>query len=176
MKNNSLLSIFMLIFIILLTINSEQVYSQTSFNAGSHHATIGQSQFEYSFAEMSLVSTERNSNLIVTQGYHQPHLNSSATSTLHETPWAANVKVYPNPVQNMLNVEINLIQFDEINIEFIDLSGKILFQQLINQKNGYNILTMNLSEYAAGAYVLILRPINNPFNHKPISFNIQKIN
>jgi len=174
MQKNSVLSIPLLL--VILTVISNQGFSQTSFNAGSHHATIGQSQFEYSFAEMSLVSTEHNSNLIVTQGYHQPQLNSSAGSALLQTSWAGNVKVYPNPVQNMLNIEINLIQQEEFKLEFIDLSGKIVFQQSVRQKNGNNIFTMDLSEYPAGVYFLILRPTINSFNHEPISFNIQKIN
>ena len=73
-KNKNILLILMLL------IFSATGYSQQSFTVASNSATINNMKFDYSIGEMTLVSTERNASIIVTQGQLQPiHSNTSAS-------------------------------------------------------------------------------------------------
>jgi hypothetical protein len=55
-----------------LALISSDAFCQHTLNVSSHSAAIKGLTFDYSIGEMTLVSTERNANLIVTQGLLQP--------------------------------------------------------------------------------------------------------
>jgi len=96
------LSIFMLAGFFL----AAESKAQQTFNVSGHSARVGQYTFDYSIGEMSLVCTERNANLIITQGMLQPAGASGANSVsqnqngpLDGSDW---VRVYPNPTSHLL--------------------------------------------------------------------------
>lgn len=155
---------------------SNIVYSQTSLNAGSHQVNIGHHHYEYSIGEMILTSTEHHSNLIVTQGFLQPQLNSSATTTQVDPGWEGNIMVYPNPVQNILNIEFNSPGPEEYSIQLLDMTGNILYQQLVEKQSSKKVHSMNLSAFTVGSYLLVCRPTNIAFNDQMFIYKIQKTN
>ena len=55
-------------------------FAQSTINVTSHTATIGGIVHDYSIGEMTMVTTERTSNLIVTQGVLQPNSTTSKSS------------------------------------------------------------------------------------------------
>ena len=63
---------------------------------------------------------------------------------------------YPNPVQNELNVDIELdsYQGDNITLELVDINGRVAMQQKITLERGYNTLNVNISELNDGVYLL----------------------
>ena len=63
---------------------------------------------------------------------------------------------YPNPVQNELNVDIELdsYQGDNITLELVDLNGRVAKQQKITLERGYNSLNVNITELNDGVYLL----------------------
>jgi hypothetical protein len=70
------------------------------------------------------------------------------------------VKVYPNPAKDHLNIEAG---YPVINLQFIDLQGRILFQA----KPGSVSYAMNLSDFKSGLYTLMIT-LENEFQIRKI--------
>jgi hypothetical protein len=62
------------------------------------------------------------------------------------------LKVFPTITSNNLNVEVQGITSDPINVRIVDLSGKVLMQQLLAPR--VNRVTLNVSRLAKGMYVI----------------------
>jgi hypothetical protein len=154
-------------------------FSQQTLNVAGHSATINGLQFDYSIGEMAIIRTEHSHSLIVTQGFLQPSgIKSSA-----ENPVAGNintfgneVKVYPNPTENMLFVESVESADAEINYQLFDASGKIIISEQIFWKAGPNKFSLDLKNYAAGAYYLMVRKPGINGKTENFSYKIQKTN
>jgi hypothetical protein len=62
------------------------------------------------------------------------------------------LRVFPTLTTGTLNVEVQGVTSDPMNIRIVDLSGKILMQQVIAPRQ--NRLTMNVGKLARGIYIL----------------------
>jgi hypothetical protein len=71
------------------------------------------------------------------------------------------VKIYPNPVSNILNISFNSDEFKNSvgSIQIVDISGRVLFQgeKVFIQQGEMNINTV---EYPNGTYFLQLKNDN----------------
>lgn len=148
-----------------------QAKAQTAFSVSSHSATIQGNTYEYVIGEMTLVSTERNSNLIVTQGYLQP-VESNRPAQVDLSDASALVKVYPNPTQDIVNVEGLNTSSVLLNYTLFDVTGKVLQEQVLDKSNHFSV---DLKPYAGGNYYLL---INATQGNEPVkySYKIQKKN
>ena len=73
---------------------------------------------------------------------------------------AVDIKVYPNPTKDNLNVNMNGLRNDII-LELTDINGKII-QNLKVEANQDNILkTLDLSNVARGVYLLNIKDREN---------------
>ena len=72
---------------------------------------------------------------------------------VYEIPGMGNVKVYPNPVSDVLTVEVDAISNMEFNVELISPIGQKLHQCTINtyQESSAEI---NVQNYLPGLYLL----------------------
>lgn len=170
----------LLLLTILTLLSFNQAIAQQTINVASHSAAINGLQFSYSIGEMTLISTEKNTNLIVTQGFLQP---SSAALTETDAPAAGNhpmlqneVKVYPNPTENILFVESNEIADADISYQLFDASGKIVLSEALSWKAGPNKFSLDLKNFAAGAYYLMVRKPDATGKAVNFSYKIQKTN
>ncbi|MBF35622.1 MAG: hypothetical protein CL838_00190, partial [Crocinitomicaceae bacterium] len=64
--------------------------------------------------------------------------------------------VYPNPANEVLNIDLELENFqgDDVSIEVIDINGKIIQLQQVQLNRGYNHLEVDLSEIPSGVYMI----------------------
>jgi hypothetical protein len=150
-------------------------YSQQSLNVAGNTAKINGMTFEYSIGEMVAVSTERNANLIVTQGLLQPTGSSSVANNQPSdnalSSLSDQIKVYPNPTTNLLFVETMETAITDYAYNLFDATGKTLLNQHGQTSIGLNKFTLDLSSYAAGSYYLVLQK-----NGESVSYKIQKLN
>ena len=168
------------VLLVSITLVSSNVFSQQTLNVAGNSARINGMSFEYSIGEMTIVSTERNANLIVTQGMLQPSNVPDKTQT---SPSANNlndladqIKVYPNPTQNILFVETYETQIGDYSYQLFDGVGKIVLSQSGQTIIGLNKFSLDLQSFAGGNYYLMLRklgPTDEPENY---SYKIQKMN
>ena len=172
-KNKNILLILMLL------IFSATGYSQQSFTVASNSATINNMKFDYSIGEMTLVSTERNASIIVTQGQLQPiHSNTSASPQNENASalLANRIKVFPNPTENILNIESFEDQEATINYQLFDGSGKLIINKSLLWEKGPNKVIIELKSYAAGAYYLLISKPGTTGTLENFSYKIQKTN
>ncbi len=168
-----------LAFIVFGSVMSLNAFSQQAINVSSHSANINGLRFDYSIGEMTLVTTERNTNLIVTQGLLQPDGSGSKNQPQPgntSIPINDMVKVYPNPTSNILFVESVENTEAETSYQLFDAAGKIVISKTITLKAGPNKFSLDLESYAAGAYYLMVRKPNAQGILENYSYKIQKTN
>lgn len=78
---------------------------------------------------------------------------------------------YPNPAQDMLNLEISVLQSTKANISVVDLLGReVIHLGDVNLQNGNNTLNIETSGLQNGAYVIRIVS-NDGITSKRISIN-----
>lgn len=68
----------------------------------------------------------------------------------------ANLSVYPNPVQNELNLEISSRMSGNFTLRFVDISGKVVRLEQIEISSGANQRTFDVSDINKGFYLIQL--------------------
>ena len=69
--------------------------------------------------------------------------------------------IYPNPVQDYLNISYNVTEFsNNFNIEVIDIMGRIIQLLDYNTKNNEGILKLNLTNVPPGIYFCTINSDN----------------
>ncbi len=162
------------------TFFASDVFSQQTLNVAGNSAQINGMTFDYSIGEMTLVSTERNANLIVTQGMLQPQGSgiaaNDAPSNTTLSDLSDNIKVYPNPTQNILFVETYETQVADYSYQLMDGLGTVVLNKEGQTLVGLNKFELDLQSLAAGTYYLMLRKPNSTGTLENYSFKIQKLN
>ncbi len=64
-------------------------------------------------------------------------------------------KVYPNPVSDVLNVSFEAINGDYV-VTMLDLQGRVVATQNHTSLNGAQVLTIPVSEFAKGSYIVTI--------------------
>ncbi len=89
--------------------------------------------------------------LILTQGFQQGEI--TVTTTASELQGLSmDVKVYPNPVRNMLNIDFKGMMDQTARVKLMNLNGKVILTREFN--NPSNITRINLNGTTPGTYML----------------------
>lgn len=109
--------------------------------------------YTYTVGEVSIV-TLSSSKRILTQGFHQPeHSKLVSIGTPDFVNW--DIRVFPNPVSDVLTVRFASEKGTELTATVVDLVGKIvLFEQLLSEPDGSSI---DCRSWQSGVYFLILK-------------------
>ena len=75
------------------------------------------------------------------------------------------VKIYPNPVKENLNIKIENCESNQLLVSIMDVKGKIVFQDI---KDNSSIIKIKTSEIKSGNYFLFIEEGNNI---KTLKFN-----
>lgn len=68
-----------------------------------------------------------------------------------------NVRVYPNPVQDVLNIEVNASQSSEMNIAVYNITGQKVMETSANISAGINNPSINVSNLNSGIYFVTVK-------------------
>lgn len=71
------------------------------------------------------------------------------------------VIVYPNPVSDVLNLRISLATSELIQIQVIDMQGKVIYRKTKLVRNGRNEININTKSWPAQSYSVIVVDRNN---------------
>jgi len=101
-----------------------------------------------------VVETLTDIKLILTQGFQQPLENEVETSIDYTTvDW--NIKAFPNPFSDVLNVEISSDIATEFTITVTNLLGQNFGgQYLANHYPGKNVYQLNTANLSQGMYIV----------------------
>lgn len=78
--------------------------------------------------------------------------------------------VFPNPVKNILQVDISLAKADVVTIQLVSIDGKInetVFEQALKPGQQQVTIGINESKYPTGVYFLRMQ-VNNQFQYKKL--------
>jgi hypothetical protein len=78
-------------------------------------------------------------------------LGLNEMNTTNSTP---NIDVYPNPTDNELNVQFNVNQYEIVEFEITDLTGKKIEKLLVKANSGENLVLLNTNHLNSGMYLL----------------------
>jgi hypothetical protein len=99
-----------------------------------------------------IVATLTNVKLILTQGFQQPQENEVSVN-LDLADW--NIKAYPNPFNDNVNIEITSDKSSEFVIGITNLIGQNLgMEYLANNYPGKNVYTLNTAFLTTGMYIV----------------------
>lgn len=71
------------------------------------------------------------------------------------------VQVYPNPVSDMLSLDITLDRPEEATVQLTDVMGKVCYRQTLKAGRGTGRHSLNLEHLPAGMYFLDIRTGHN---------------
>ncbi len=64
------------------------------------------------------------------------------------------LSLYPNPTTNIIYIDIKDLEADRLNIELLDMNGKVITASLLENPAASFTHTMDVSKLAAGAYAV----------------------
>jgi len=129
-----------------------------SINSGAANMNQANGSLSFTVGEL-LVSTQIDS-----QG-NSLGVGNNATSvysamTILETDKKLlDVKVYPNPSSNILNIQVNYASIEYFNICICDVQGKLVYHE--KHAGISNIIRINTTDYKKGNYIISLKNLNN---------------
>tara|TARA_B110000467_G_C18252549_1_gene441351 strand:- start:278 stop:709 length:432 start_codon:yes stop_codon:yes gene_type:complete len=126
---------------------------------GSSHEN-GAGIVEYSIGEISIETYANGSTM--TQGFHQGFLRVSA---VNEHALSDNIKVYPNPTKDWLNIDFEKPTDGQLRLT--DMNGKLVLESAIKSKQQHQF---NIQQLAQGTYFLSL-----VIDNKQATYQIQKL-
>ena len=91
---------------------------------------------------------------VVSDSTNSIFLYKMGTTGIKSTPSTINALVYPNPAKDVLFVKVNDATKDEINLEILDLSGRVIKSTSVMSDG-----SINISDVQIGTYIL---RINTP--------------
>lgn len=125
------------------------------FNTQLPNVEVADLEIQYSLGKIRAGTYGRGvweSDLYGTTPFVAPELaaNSSETELLK-----TNFKVYPNPAQDVLNVEFYTAETGASRLYILDLMGRVLQkEQVIETVKGYNKVNLQISDLPNGVYYL----------------------
>lgn len=75
-------------------------------------------------------------------------------STPVEASQTFKVVVYPNPTTDWINLKIESIETSEINVQVLDISGRLIEQSILQVNSGSTNHTINVASFPAGNYFI----------------------
>lgn len=134
-------------------------------------------QFEWSFGEMAVIETFRGNNTsIITSGVLQPVTMVVEPSSFFSYWLSDEVKLFPNPTNGMLNVNILATTPGQMNILLTSANGQLLANKSFYYNGLGRIEQFNLAKYAAGQYIVSIE-LKPPLSGiKKSGFKITKYN
>ena len=77
------------------------------------------------------------------------------------------IEVYPNPAQNQLNIDFELLSKSDIHMTIYDINGRVmLYENISESKQG--VVEINLDDFRDGVYSCIIKTENNTYNRQII--------
>jgi Secretion system C-terminal sorting domain len=136
-----------------ININAQSI-SPSIINSSGGSANIGGRTFEYSIGEMTVVGTDKTTTATLTQGLLQPGtINPEGLTNVALGKILFNI--YPNPVSEILNIDLLKPTTDITEMILYDAAGKVI-SNIQNPKFINNTYTINFSSFAFGNYILKL--------------------
>jgi hypothetical protein len=126
---------------------SQQISPEVIASAGDQFEN-GEVSLSWTLGEPVISTFE--SDYILTQGFHQDFYIITAVDDIKIDQMS--VEIFPNPTANFLNIKWKLQKQEKVNIQLLDMNGKVLIQNGFQTQSASMIL--NLQSYERSSYFL----------------------
>ena len=140
------------------TISYAQSIAPQSVNSGGTKMSQSNGSLSFTVGELVVLNLSDSEGNTLGGGF-----TAGATLTtvsIHETDATLlDIKVFPNPTSDLVNIQINHSTIDQVVLTITDLQGK----EVYNGKYAgiSNVIGINTASYATGTYVLSLKNLKN---------------
>ena len=129
---------------------------------GSNFVSIGKGPSSVPYWKVDLLPAIGNNYYRIKQLDKDGKFTYSATVNVVYSPSAFFVSIYPNPVEEVLNVKLNSLPTDRYRIAITDVTGRRIHEEIIvNNNNSGQELNIDFRDKAAGLYVLTMHNSKN---------------
>jgi PKD repeat protein len=142
------------------------VTSTNGFTVVFNNTSTGATSYTWNFGDLSSSSATAPTHVYTANGNYTITLiasNGTCSDTttipvsitvgIDEIQNVAEVKMYPNPVNDIATVNVTLAENAQIAVNIFDITGKLVNTVYNDQMNaGLNTLSINVSELPAGIY------------------------
>ena len=140
------------------TMSYAQSLSPQSVNSGGTKMTQANGSLSFTVGELVVLSQTDSDGNTLGGGFTAGA--TLTTASIQETDAAIlDVKVYPNPTSELINVQINHSTLDQVVVAITDLQGKEVYSGKYAGLS--NVIGINTASYATGTYILALKNLNN---------------
>lgn len=73
--------------------------------------------------------------------------------SIQNVAYEGNIKLYPNPVSDMLTIKVEAVKDEKVHLEIYALNGRKVMTQTFNLKSGSQEFKVNIEELATGMYM-----------------------
>ena len=157
-KNKSKPMILLVAAMLMGTMSYAQSIAPQSVNSAGVKMTQANGSLSFTVGELVVLSQTDSDGNTLGGGF-----TAGATLTtvsIEETDAAVlDVKVYPNPTSELVNILINHSIVDQVVITITDMQGKEVYSG--KYAGISNVIGINTASYATGTYVLSLKNLNN---------------
>ncbi|MEE9437503.1 MAG: Omp28-related outer membrane protein [Saprospiraceae bacterium] len=84
------------------------------------------------------------------------NINVSSTVDVNELAAGESVEMYPNPVSEVLTIDLTLESSSDVQLKMIDMLGRTVKSEKIGNVSGSFMHSMDVSDVANGAYLIYL--------------------
>lgn len=147
---NSKISIKFLL--LLITVLPTAIHAQAVINSSGGSHSFSGSVYEYSIGEMTVISTERDGDIIITQGLLQ--VEDVSLGVPEESFLTQDLMVYPNPTKGKLYIKPSLGKSGELSVQLYDILGGLIIDRAFLLQTGQEEQELDLSLLSDATYML----------------------
>ena len=127
--------------IMILLFLAKEGSAQTVINSTGGQTTINGQTHEYSIGEVVM---HTGPSLVVTQGVLQPKKVTPTTGHISAIISDQQLQIFPIPTQDILNLQGNFSSKGTLQINIMDISGKLLISKDFQLSSGKELNQLNM--------------------------------
>lgn len=134
--------------------------AQSSMNVKENSGTqtsytlTGIRQLTFPIGNMLVTKTDGSTNTYTLSSIRYLNFTNLTTAVSQEVNQANSGSVlFPNPVIDQLQISYESLNAGNVQLEIMDVQGKILYQQTINCQTGTNLAIIPVSQLSVGIYL-----------------------
>jgi len=132
------------------SLKSQTVTPVVLANDGGY-APLSNGSISWSIGE-PVSETYTGSNNILTMGFHQPEMG--LVNLIQEQGEDVKILVFPNPVKDVLSVNLKGLKVGQYTVELNDAIGKLIYRSQTDVTEDSYMFQLKVNEAAAGNYFL----------------------
>ena len=142
-------SIFILISLLFAISATSQVKQEVIASAGGYNTTSGLS-ISWTLGE-TIIPTFENGDLVLTHGFQSQLIITAVEENIN---LMVNLKIFPNPASEMVNIQFDAPVDGEIIVYLLDSQGKLVKKDIIESSMAEK--QINMQDLAGGIYYIKL--------------------